>query len=205
MQPVKLSFGIKKAGLAKAAPKKAGSSVFAAGDDDEEEQPVPSTSKLTAAGNKPRVSTASLSKAQKAKQAADLLLDSTVYEYDEVFDQMKEGSRLAELEKKKESGERKVSWLHNCDENLNADPLDSPSTSQSSWRRPKSGSGIDCARRTRWCSERGRRKARSLPIRMHSSHRPTWLSRKSSGRSRRKRRRKRVSPRRSLRSPSSPN
>lgn len=121
MQPVKLSFGIKKAGSAKAAPKKAGASVFAAGDDDEEEQPVPSTSKLTAAGNKPRVSTASLSKAQKAKQAADLLLDSTVYEYDEVFDQMKEGSRLAELEKKKESGERKVSWLHNCDENLNAD------------------------------------------------------------------------------------
>lgn len=110
MQPVKLSFGIKKTGLAaKAAPKKSGASVFAAEDDDE---PVPSTSKLPTSnkpGQQPRVSTASLSKAQKAKQAADLLLDSTVYEYDEVYDNMKEGSRQAELEKKKDSGERKVS------------------------------------------------------------------------------------------------
>ena len=109
MQPVKLSFGLKKTGLAKPAPKKPGGSVFAAADDDDE--PVPSTSKLPASNKpgQPRISTASLSKAQKAKQEADLLLDSTVYEYDEVYENMKAGSKLAELEKKKESGERKVS------------------------------------------------------------------------------------------------
>lgn len=104
MQPVKLSFGIKKTGLAKPAAKKGTASVFAGADEDDE--PAPSTSKL--AQQQPRVSTASLSKAQKAKQAEELL-DSTVYEYDEIFDRIKEGSRQAELEKKKDAGDRKVS------------------------------------------------------------------------------------------------
>lgn len=111
MQPVKLSFGIKKTGLAKPAAKKATAFVFAAADDDDE--PAPSTSKLASTNSnkssQPRVSTASLSKAQKAKQAGELLLDRTVYEYDEVYDNMKEGSRQAELEKKKDAGDRKVS------------------------------------------------------------------------------------------------
>ncbi|ORY60411.1 coiled-coil domain-containing protein 55-domain containing protein [Leucosporidium creatinivorum] len=112
MQPVKLSFGIKKTGLAKPAAKKGTASVFAGADDDDE--PAPSTSKLASTSSKssqPRVSTATLSKAQKAKQAEELLLDSTVYEYDEVYDNMKEGSRQAELEKKKDAGDRKPKYI----------------------------------------------------------------------------------------------
>jgi coiled-coil domain-containing protein 55 len=99
-----LSFSLSKKILSKPAVKKPSASVFSQADDDE---PVPSTSTLPST-SRPKVSTATLSKAQKAKQAADLLLDSSVYEYDEVYDNMKEGSRVADLEKKKDAGERKV-------------------------------------------------------------------------------------------------
>lgn len=108
MQPIKFG-GLKKTALSsKAAPKKPGStSVFGAGADDDDE-PVPLPPHLLGDSSKAKVSTATLNKAQKAKQAAELQMDQSVYEYDEVYDNMKEGSRLAALEKKKESGERKV-------------------------------------------------------------------------------------------------
>lgn len=110
MQPIKFG-GLKKTTLpAKAAPKKPGTkSVFGAGaDEDDDEAAAPLPPHLLGNKSKSKVSTATLSKAQKAKQAAELELDQSVYEYDEVYDNMKEGSRLAALEKKKESGERKV-------------------------------------------------------------------------------------------------
>ena len=100
-----ISFGLKKANFPKkpsTVPKK---SAFSMADDDD--APVPSTSTLPS-GSRPKVSTATLSRAQKAKQAVEIELDSTVYEYDEVWDNMKEGGRLAELEKNKDAGERKV-------------------------------------------------------------------------------------------------
>jgi len=116
--PVKLSFGGAKL-PAKAGPKpnafgfppkKAApsTSVFGHQDDDDErtQTPIPSTS---SASSKQKISTATLSRAQKAKQAEELLLDRTVYEYDEVYDNMKEGSRQAEQDKKKDAGDRKVS------------------------------------------------------------------------------------------------
>lgn len=77
---------------------------------EDEDEPIPSTSTLPQ-NNRIKLSTASLSRQQKLKQAADLALDSSVYEYDEVYDNMKEGGRLAEVEKKKDAGERKVSKL----------------------------------------------------------------------------------------------
>lgn len=107
--PVKLSFGFgaKKPSLGakpstSALPKK--KPIFAIDDDEPSPAPLASTS----IGSKPRISTATLSKAQKAKQSKELELDSSVYEYDEVFDRMKEGSRVAELAKKQDAGERKV-------------------------------------------------------------------------------------------------
>lgn len=114
--PVKLSFGGLKKPITKLVGtlKKPFNTKLSFEDDDDE--PVASTSKLpttttaTAASNsRIKISTSTLSRAQKAKQAADIELDSTIYEYDEVYDNMKEGSRLAEVEKKKDAGERKVS------------------------------------------------------------------------------------------------
>jgi coiled-coil domain-containing protein 55 len=118
--PVKLSFGGLKKPITKlvGTQKKPFNTKLSFEDDDDE--PIASTSKLpattttttttTAASNsRIKISTSTLSRAQKAKQAADIELDSTIYEYDEVYDNMKEGSRLAEVEKKKDAGERKVS------------------------------------------------------------------------------------------------
>lgn len=126
--PIKLSFG----GLKKPIinnnntksfqpPKKLSTKpAFSFTDADEDLPPAPpepkaSTSKLPigSVAPQPKVSTATLSRQQKLKQAQDLELDKSVYEYDEVYDNMKEGSRLAELEKKKDSGERKVSYFPN--------------------------------------------------------------------------------------------
>lgn len=93
-------------------PLKKPSRVSAFASQGEDDEPIPSTSNLAqkaqskAAGK--GLSTATLSRQQKAKQAEDLALDSSVYEYDEVYDNMKEGGRLALLEKKKDAGERKV-------------------------------------------------------------------------------------------------
>lgn len=112
--PPKLSFGGLKMSL-KPAKKAVRTSAFSL---EADEEPTPSTSNLgqnnagKSGGSAGKgLSTASLSRAQKAKQKADLELDSSVYEYDEVYDNMKEGGRLALLEKKKDAGERKVSHL----------------------------------------------------------------------------------------------
>lgn len=107
--PIKLSFGLKKPlpNLASAQSNSKPKPLSLGGDDDDDSAPVPSTSTLPTAG-RTKISTATLSRAQKLKQTQELELDSSVYAYDEVYDNMKEGSRLAELEKKKDAGERKV-------------------------------------------------------------------------------------------------
>ncbi|KAM0752282.1 hypothetical protein T439DRAFT_324354 [Meredithblackwellia eburnea MCA 4105] len=123
----KLSFGFNKPAsnsaslapkktfkLATAASKPKPSAFGALNDDDDDDQPPkPSTSKHLQNQQKgPRVSTASLTKAQKAKQAADIALDSSVYEYDEVYDKMKAGERMAEQERKKEAGDRQPKYIN---------------------------------------------------------------------------------------------
>lgn len=110
MQPIKFG-GLKKVGLPpnKAAQKPKPARIVFGEDEEDAALPAPLGVASKSSSKSPLVSTASLSRAQKAKQAAELELDSSVYEYDEVYDNMKEGSRLAQLEKKKESGERKVS------------------------------------------------------------------------------------------------
>ena len=112
MDPPKLSFGFKAATIKpgfKPKPKLSApkASLFSQPDEDDAPAPVPSTSTLP----RTKVSTATLSKAQKAKQASDLALDSSIYEYDAVFDQMKAGSREAELARKQDAGERKPKYI----------------------------------------------------------------------------------------------
>ncbi|KAI5474546.1 coiled-coil domain-containing protein 55 [Pseudohyphozyma bogoriensis] len=114
MDPPKLSFGgIKTSFKSSALPKKAlpKRSAFGGDDDDDEPSaPHPSTSTANAM-NKTKTSTATLSKAQKAKQAEELALDSSVYEYDEVFDRMKEATRKADEAKKQDAGDRKPKYI----------------------------------------------------------------------------------------------
>ncbi|CEQ41389.1 SPOSA6832_03080 [Sporobolomyces salmonicolor] len=112
--PPKLSFGLNKAALPRPAPKKASAqpkkSVFG-GEDDDDDSPALSPSTSALLDSRPKVSTATLTKAQKAKQQAELELDSTVYEYDEVYDNMKAGEMAAVAERKKESGDRKPKYI----------------------------------------------------------------------------------------------
>ena len=102
----KLSFGLNKAALPRQAipPKKGKAKAFQSfGSDDEEEAPTPPPP--TAKG----VSTSRLSKQQRLKQEQELELDKSAYEYDEVYDAMKQGEKLALESIKKESTDRKVS------------------------------------------------------------------------------------------------
>ncbi|SGY13569.1 BQ5605_C010g05895 [Microbotryum silenes-dioicae] len=123
--PVKLSFGLNKGGAtkklsltSKPLPKKKNAFGTAIGQDDSDDSdeataPIASTSKATA--GRPMVAqppaNTKLSRAQKQKQEEQLALDATVFEYDEVFDQMKEASKVALLDKKKESAERKPKYI----------------------------------------------------------------------------------------------
>ncbi|GAA6064620.1 hypothetical protein JCM10212_006574 [Sporobolomyces blumeae] len=123
--PPKLSFGLNKAALPRQAPKKTvqKSSAFTLGggdsddDGDGRSEPIASTSKPT----RPRpgaatpagtgVSTAKLSKAQRLKQQQELELDSSAYEYDEVYDKMKAGEKAVQAERMKEAGDRKPKYI----------------------------------------------------------------------------------------------
>jgi hypothetical protein len=113
--PKKLAFGLNKAALPRVAPKKLpGKSLFSAGgDDDDDEPPPPPGSHL--GGSRPRVSTASLTKAQKAKQKAEVELNSSVYEYDEVYDNMKAAEKMAVDKRKHESSDLKVRPCSLCE------------------------------------------------------------------------------------------
>ncbi|GAA5971137.1 hypothetical protein JCM11641_004158 [Rhodosporidiobolus odoratus] len=110
--PARLSFGLNKAALPRQPQKKPpAKSLFGAGDDDDDSSsPAPPNSAL--ANSRPRVSTASLTKAQKAKQKAELELDSSTYQYDEVYDNMKAAEKVAVEERKKESSDRKPRYIN---------------------------------------------------------------------------------------------
>ncbi|PPR08094.1 hypothetical protein CVT24_010555 [Panaeolus cyanescens] len=56
---------------------------------------------------------ATTSKAMQKRIQAEKLVDATVYEYDEVWDSMKEAKAKQQLAKEKESAERKPKYIHN--------------------------------------------------------------------------------------------
>lgn len=98
-----------KKGLAASKPAVKKAAAFSTGSDDDEDvlhaAPKASTSKL----NKPAVQVnAPLSRAEKQRVKEAESLDATVYEYDEVYDNMKAGEKQVEEERKKEAQERKV-------------------------------------------------------------------------------------------------
>ena len=160
--PLKLSFGLKQpTKLAPAKPKSKSSSIKPARpllghDDDDDDNIVPTDPSLSlASSSRPRVSTTTLPKAQKAKQAADLALDESVYEYDGVYDQMKQGALLASASKRQDAGERKVrslsfiaTWSALLTDGGSV-RWRSRSTLASSRRRQRRASATACAQRTR--------------------------------------------------------
>lgn len=108
--PPKLSFGLNKAQLPRQPPKKpaAAKPIFGGADDDDDAPAPPPGTDTTKSKQRPGVSTASLTKAQKKKQQEEVELDPSVFEYDEVYDNMKAAERIAKEERKKESSDRKV-------------------------------------------------------------------------------------------------
>ncbi|GAA5896452.1 hypothetical protein JCM6882_001017 [Rhodosporidiobolus microsporus] len=110
--PAKLSFGLNKAALPRQpAKKQPGKSLFGAQDDDDDDAAPPPPSS-TLAGSRPRVSTATLTKAQKAKQKQEIEMDSSVFEYDEVYDNMKAAEKVAVEKRKEESTDRKPKYIN---------------------------------------------------------------------------------------------
>jgi hypothetical protein len=107
----KLSFGLNKAALPRQAAKTSNSkgkgkpSAFGGFNSDDDDEDAALRPPPVAKG----VSTSKLSKAQKLKQEEELQLDKSAYEYDEVYDQMKLGEKLAAESIKKESTDRAVS------------------------------------------------------------------------------------------------
>ncbi|KPV77658.1 uncharacterized protein RHOBADRAFT_33822 [Rhodotorula graminis WP1] len=112
--PPKLSFGLNKNALPRQAPKKPpppsrARPVF--GGDDDDDAPPPAPLDTSRAKNRPAVSTATLSRQQKAKQQAELALDSSVFEYDEVYDNMKAAEKSAQALRKDEGADRKPKYV----------------------------------------------------------------------------------------------
>lgn len=89
---------------------------FESGDDDEELNGEASSSTRTNVHQKLQsTSTAggSLSRAAKKKLQQEVLVDPTVYEYDEVYDRMKEAELRAKAIKEDEAAVRKVcTWVY---------------------------------------------------------------------------------------------
>ncbi|GAA5890723.1 hypothetical protein JCM8208_004974 [Rhodotorula glutinis] len=112
--PPKLSFGLNKNALSRQAPKKPPPASRARpvfGGDDDDEAPPPAPLDTSRATNRPAVSTATLSRQQKAKQQAELALDSSVFEYDEVYDNMKAAEKSAQAKRKDDGADRKPKYV----------------------------------------------------------------------------------------------
>ncbi|GAA5988184.1 hypothetical protein JCM10908_002100 [Rhodotorula pacifica] len=115
--PPKLSFGLNKAQPPRQPVKRAlpGKSAFGgAGADDDDDEPIqlPAHLDTARAKNRPGVSTATLSKAKKAQQQAEVELDKSVYEYDEVYDNMKAAEKSVQEARKQESADRKPKYIN---------------------------------------------------------------------------------------------
>jgi coiled-coil domain-containing protein 55 len=114
---MKVSFALNKSKPATSAPPStlAKPTAFSAADDDE-----PATEPLTLGGkgkkgsDRPPV----ISKQAKKRMAAEMELDSSVYEYDEVWDNMQQVKQKQKELKERDSQERKVCngrhWGNNC-------------------------------------------------------------------------------------------
>ncbi|KAK4051400.1 hypothetical protein OIV83_002884 [Microbotryomycetes sp. JL201] len=115
------SGGIKPLTLKPAKPSARASTktnAFGGDDDDDEDngsKGMPSASALKKQSSAPPVVVAlkgdKLTKRERELQQQQLALDETVYEYDEVYDSMKQGERIAQEQRKQEASERKAGVL----------------------------------------------------------------------------------------------
>ncbi|KAM0789221.1 hypothetical protein ACM66B_000065 [Microbotryomycetes sp. NB124-2] len=120
--PSKASGGIKplslkSSKLAIGGTKKA-ATAFGDDDDDDDDNGMPTKSstskgKQSAPRATPVVASKGdkLTKREKQLQQQQMALDETVYEYDEVYDSMKQGERLAQEQRKQEASERKPKYI----------------------------------------------------------------------------------------------
>ena len=114
---MKVSFSLKGKTAAKPvgeAPSLKRSAAFAALDDDEPVDAAPTASgdKSKVAANKQFVAqSVEMSKSMKKKLEEEKRVDSTVFEYDEVWDKMQKAKLKQKEAKEAESKERKVSTL----------------------------------------------------------------------------------------------
>ena len=83
-------------------------SLFNADDDDNDEVPVTPDTKPNKNGMGLQTVSAETSKAQKKRELAEMAVDSTVYQYDEVWDKMQVAKQKVKEAKTAESKERKV-------------------------------------------------------------------------------------------------
>ncbi|KAK4057276.1 hypothetical protein OIO90_001773 [Microbotryomycetes sp. JL221] len=112
-----IGFKLTNTPSAKAKAKATTKTAFGGHDDDDDnnvQKAKSSTSQRLKPGAKPVVvaqTSDKLTKRQQQLQQQQLELDATVYEYDTVYDSMKQGERLALDERKKEAGERKPKYI----------------------------------------------------------------------------------------------
>ena len=110
--PTKLSFSFKakpKAKAATAVPLQ--SSAFASLDDEPLEEEVSSSKPGRPGFTKPKSlvpTQVTMTKAMKREMEAQKRVDATVYQYDEVYDRLKEADRLAEIAREEEAKIRQV-------------------------------------------------------------------------------------------------
>lgn len=83
-------------------------SLFTPDDDDDDEGPLASGSKAKKNGVGLQTVSAETSKAQKKRELAEMAVDSTVYQYDEVWDKIQTAKQKVKEAKTAESKERKV-------------------------------------------------------------------------------------------------
>ena len=110
---MKLSFSLNKPKQPPPQPSLKPPTAFAAADDDEPIDAAPTLSSNdnnVAANKKLLAQNVGSSKAMKKRMEAELKVDATVYEYDEVWDKMQETKAKQKEQKEADSKERKVRW-----------------------------------------------------------------------------------------------
>ncbi|KAJ6630834.1 Ccdc55 protein [Mycena sp. CBHHK59/15] len=114
---MKLSFSLAKPKATPAAnpPSLKRPAVFASGDNDEPIDAAPTSSsadKGTAANKKLLAQNVQTSKTMQKRMEAEMRVDKTVYEYDEVWDKMQEAKQRQKEAKEMESKDRKPKYIH---------------------------------------------------------------------------------------------
>lgn len=107
---MKVAFSLKNKPKPAAAPSLKRPTAFASLDDDEPIDAAPTSSSINkhVDANKQLLAQNVVSRSQKQRMEAEMKVDSTVYEYDEVWERMQEVKKQQKMAKEVDSKERKV-------------------------------------------------------------------------------------------------